>query len=558
MECKKILTIVSGLFLLFTTVSFCQESVLTLVPFNGDTTTFINWQIIADTTATGGLLPNRVYELQRGEIYLQNRIFTVLTGETMRLRGAAGSGAKPIVYLYESGIPPNPTRPPGNMFVLNGANLILKDFCVAGYYEPDPDNVDDVQGGLINSTGVGSSIILDKMILSNINGQHVRTGQNSVKVQITNCIFANMGALTTSNLGAGKGIDLRESACDTFIVVNNTFVNYQDRAIRHYYLSNPDSTGLIKYGMINHNTFINGMGFHGLFSLGGVGDEIHITNNLFVDAFALGEDSTDATRSAEWANTGEIYSNGNNRIIWIFSTPNTNTDWTISNNYYTISAEGQAWLDDDHFGHGPFGPASQLSWHINSRLGGDSVNAFTQEDGLLINEKPNLMTNMMTWYEDPNGANRTKETTNFNRLLHDYDRRVIQYYRDTLDGAYPTSAAAYTGSTEGYPVGDLNWFPEFLGVEQIDNVPSGYALYQNYPNPFNPSTKITFKLDKSGMTSLIVYNLLGQRVETLVEKELPLGTHQVTFDASKLSSGVYFYRLESGKYSSVKKMMVLK
>ena len=265
-----------------------------------------------------------------------NRTFTVLTGETMRLRAEAGSGEKPIVYLYDTNIPPNPTRPPGNMFVLNGAHLIMKNICVAGYYEPIPDEVDGVQGGLINTTAIGSSIVLDGVILSNINGQHVRTGQNSTKVEIRNSIFANMGALTTSNLGAGKGIDLRESACDTLIFVNNTFVNYQDRPIRHYFIGNPDSTGLIKYGLIDHNTFINGMGFHGLFSLGSVGDEIHITNNLFVDAFALGEDSTDATGTAEWANTGEIYSNGNNRIMWIFSTPNTTTDWTISNNFYSV------------------------------------------------------------------------------------------------------------------------------------------------------------------------------------------------------------------------------
>ena len=109
--------------------------------------------------------------------------------------------------------------------------------CVAGYYEPEPDRVDGVQGGLFNTLAVGNSLVLDGVILSNVNGQQVRIGHNSVKVQVTNSIFANMGALTTSNLGAGKGIDLREAAIDTFIVENTTFVNYQDRAIRHYRFS---------------------------------------------------------------------------------------------------------------------------------------------------------------------------------------------------------------------------------------------------------------------------------------------------------------------------------
>jgi hypothetical protein len=559
MFAKKLLTMCSLVFLLFTSASYSQEAVLTLVPFSGDTTTFINWQIIADTTATNGLLPNRVYELQRGEIYLQNRIFTVLNGETMRLRAAEGSGGKPIVYLFESGIDPNPTRPPGNMFVLNGGNLEMKNICVAGIYEPDEDAIDGVQGGLINTTGVGASIILDGVVLSNINGQHVRTGQNSVRVEIKNSIFANMGALTTSNLGAGKGIDLREAACDTFILVNNTFVNYQDRPIRHYNFANPSAgTGAIKYGLINHNTFINGMGYHGLFSLGNVGDEIHITNNLFVDGFALGEDSTDNSRAAEWANTGEFYPNGNNRITWIFTAPNDTTNWIISNNYFTISSEGQAWLDDNHFGHGPFGVASPLSWHINSRLGADSTSAFTKEDGLTLNNTPALMTNMLTWYEDPLGANRTKETTNFNRLLHDYDRRLIQYYRDTLNGAYPTSSAAYTGSMDGKPVGDLNWFPQFLSVEQYNPNPTTFTLNQNYPNPFNPTTKISFFLEKSGLTTLSVYNVLGQKIATLLSKDLQIGKHSVDFNGTELSSGVYFYKIESGDFTSVKKMMLLK
>jgi len=86
MICKKVLTVSALLFLLCTTVSLGQEDIKILVPFNGDTTTFINWQIVADTTATNGLLPNRVYELQRDQIYLQNVSFTVLLGETMRLR----------------------------------------------------------------------------------------------------------------------------------------------------------------------------------------------------------------------------------------------------------------------------------------------------------------------------------------------------------------------------------------------------------------------------------------------------------------------------------------
>ena len=432
-----------------------QETVVPILPFDGTAATYVNAQIAADTTAAGGVSADRVYEFEREQFYLANATFTVPEGKTLRMRAEAGAGKKPIIYLWEAGTGTNPTRPPGYFISLNGGNLEMENICVAGFYEDEPERVDGVQGGLIRSTAAGSTIILDGVILSNINGQHVRTGQNTVKVQVTNSIFANMGALTTSNLGAGKGIDLRETSCDSFIVVNNTFVNYQDRAIRHYNYSNPTAgTGEIKYGRIEHNTFINGMGFHGLLSLGNVGPEMIIKSNLFVDAFALGEDSTDATRQAEWANTGEFYSDGSNRITWIFTAPNAVTDWAISNNYYTISDPGWQFLND--FG---FHVGSQLSWHINSMLGADSVDAFTYVDLDLVNT-PTLMTNMMRWYEDPLGGNRLKDQTNFDRTTDDYDRRVIQFYRDTLDASYAMSSPAYTGAENGYPAGDLNWFPD--------------------------------------------------------------------------------------------------
>lgn len=541
-----------------------QEVVVPLLPYDGDASTFVNTQIRADTTANGGVSANRVYELQRDQYYLANAIFTVPNGKTLRLRAAAGAGKKPIIFLWETGTGGTPTRPPGNFVVLNGGNVELKNLGIAGFYEPEPNRVDGVQGGLINTTAVGSSIVLDGVIMSNINGQHVRTGSNSVKVQITNSIFANMGALTTSNLGAGKGIDLREAACDSFILVNNTFVNFQDRAIRHYNFANPGTgTGEIKYGRIEHNTFVNGMGFHGLLSLGNVGPQIIITNNLFVDAFALGEDSTDATRAAEWANTGEKYPNGRNRITWIFTAPNATTQWTVRNNYYALSDSGSKFLSDFNYG-----VASPLSYHINGKLGADSVNAFKQTT-LALGKTPKLMTNMMYWYEDSTGGNRLKNTpcACFNLATDDFDRRPIEFYRDTLDATYSTSNAAYTGAEGGFPAGDLNWFPAKkaeweIYVTSVSENPSAlvkdFRLAQNYPNPFNPSTSIAFTLAKAGVAKLEVFNALGQKIATLVNGKFAAGSHNVTWEAKNAPSGIYFYKLEAGAFRQTRKMALLR
>lgn len=97
------------------------------------------------------------------------------------------------------------------------------------------------------------------------------------------------------------------------------------------------------------------------------------------------------------------------------------------------------------------------------------------------------------------------------------------------------------------------------GVERIENViPAVYELSQNYPNPFNPSTTINYAIPTDGLVSLKIYNILGQEVVTLVNKVQVAGAYQATFNASALSSGVYFYKIESGSFSSIKKMMLLK
>jgi hypothetical protein len=88
--------------------------------------------------------------------------------------------------------------------------------------------------------------------------------------------------------------------------------------------------------------------------------------------------------------------------------------------------------------------------------------------------------------------------------------------------------------------------------------PFAFALEQNYPNPFNPSTTIDFSIPKSSNVSLTIYNILGQRVGTLVNGQLDAGAHTVRFDAKNIATGVYFYRLEAGSYVSIKKMMLLK
>jgi hypothetical protein len=89
-------------------------------------------------------------------------------------------------------------------------------------------------------------------------------------------------------------------------------------------------------------------------------------------------------------------------------------------------------------------------------------------------------------------------------------------------------------------------------------MPSNYSLSQNYPNPFNPSTKISYQIPKSGNVTLKVFNALGKEVATLVNEEKSAGRYSVDFQGLRLSSGIYFYSIQSGSFHETKKMMLLK
>ena len=111
---------------------------------------------------------------------------------------------------------------------------------------------------------------------------------------------------------------------------------------------------------------------------------------------------------------------------------------------------------------------------------------------------------------------------------------------------------------------DFDGSYEYSSVVEAEIVlPNKFVLEQNYPNPFNPVTKIRYQIPKVGVSlikpvQLIIYDILGNEVATLVNEEKQPGVYEVDFNASKLSSGIYFYELKSEGFRSVKKMALMK
>jgi len=112
-------------------------------------------------------------------------------------------------------------------------------------------------------------------------------------------------------------------------------------------------------------------------------------------------------------------------------------------------------------------------------------------------------------------------------------------------------------------MGAYGWNPDKVTYLDDDEkttsiIPIGFELSQNYPNPFNPFTAINYQIPITDYVNLSIYNPLGQKVATLVGKIQPAGIYQVQWDAGGYASGVYYYKVETGDFRQVKKMILLR
>jgi flagellar hook assembly protein FlgD len=136
---------------------------------------------------------------------------------------------------------------------------------------------------------------------------------------------------------------------------------------------------------------------------------------------------------------------------------------------------------------------------------------------------------------------------------------------------YDFNKVCFTNPENGFVIGENGTIistsqPGVVPVEQgneVELTPKDFSLSQNYPNPFNPSTKIKFEIpgqarNDNVVVTLIVYDILGREVATLVNEEKPAGEYEVEFDGNRLPSGIYFYQLKAGQFSETRKMILLR
>lgn len=386
---------------------------------------------------------------------------------------------------------------------------------------------------------------------------------------ITNSIFPACRKM--AQIEEGRSIDLRAGPHGLVKIQNCTFVNSTDRWIRHRIFASFD-TPPVDTLIVDHNTFIHNLGYRPPFQFGSV-KNVQFTNNIVVNPAMLGTDTlSDRINDVSYTSPLAV-TNVGPQAICVFSVLQADTFNTKiimkNNNVYReqevldkyatstrieiaplYNAEFEALIDPYPYYGATFKevltfadvPAAPLSM----------VDSFiSQLDTITITDpKPSI--------------------THFANQME-----YIPY--DSLDASYGTAAVSYTAAAGGFPLGDLNWYPDKkqawqewidagmpVSVERTDlAVPAEFRLAQNYPNPFNPSTTIEFELKNNAYVKLSVYNMLGQRVRNLVDQKQTAGRYLVQWDGmdengKAVSSGIYFYRIETESFSATKKMLLIR
>jgi len=552
----------------------------------------------AMTLDTGNVPAGRAYELKANGYYpLVNNPTTirktVIVGADNRIiinNDDTGS-APPLICgaVWQGG-----SNPGG----INAAHdLIIKNCNII------PANAAGVRsfGGFLfaNNSINDIKITFDNCLLENTWKIFVWINAANCNVTLRNCYFANMSGYPCRRSG---GVFDCFAILDTLLVENCTHIMAQGSMYRlRGHPSFPQNSYQFKRIIFNHNIFVNCAGY--IFMNPGLQNNISLTNNIFVNCniqgFApilatwdVGEVDPDKLPmglvnvypdSAELANnTPRKFLCQNNLAYWdpsladMDSILNANaidglTNWKSQKIVMNTRTESM-FKHEEPYNTTPYSYLVTDTWK-------SQLPTFTDSKDLFTIQLANLKTFALSTVDSTSGYNyvlpiwRLINTGSDDFLKSDWPIPVDLSYSD---------ATLLTGATNGFPVGDLNWFPAqktawlaqkdaeyayiqsyldqgLSGIKEIgDNVTSKFSLDQNYPNPFNPSTIINFTIPKSGHVTLKIYNMLGQEVATLLDGFKSPQTYNLKFEGTGLASGVYFYRLTAPGFNQVKKMVLTK
>ena len=216
------------------------------------------------------------------------------------------------------------------------------------------------------------------------------------------------------------------------------------------------------------------------------------------------------------------YDGNNNLTEWLMQ------DW-----------DGSAWVNDSKYSYTYDGNNNQTEELFQFWDGSAWVNQWKYS--FTYDGNNNLTEGLLQTWAGSVWVNQWKYSNTY-----DGNNNLVEQLYQTWDGSNWLNVNKYIYS----------YIP--TGIEQFEGEVSTYSLSNNYPNPFNPLTTIKYQIPELSIVTLKVFDILGNEIETLVNEEKSIGKYEIEFDASRFSSGVYFYQLRSGEFISTKKMILLK
>ncbi len=560
-------------------------------------------KVINGDTLAGGVRahPNRIYMLQRGAVYqvdepmVINGSITIVDNDT--IDGLRPPVLAPAILTDNSSI--------DHYFELNGKGAKVE---IDSLYLTDVRGDQSVYGWTecirLNADSISLKLRGDVFEAWTHGGIFLHSQWTKMDVQ--DCYFRNVQH-ASSYFGGEPFLSDAPTAMDTCKFINNTFFcdNSYMWSIRGYNT----------YASFQHNTIVYSVVDPLLMR---AGYNMHVDNNIFYSTHAWGGDPEQVIQ-AWFLNYPDTASASVVRLRANDSTSYWSKLWgaTITGpEAYVDSAAGVYPQMFDPAGrvttvqnNAYWWPSQYMNWvkgYNDTVTVADSVD---MPDGSkqLLKRRFYLPTWMSAYTkytidsvlskQSPLTAiaNNDSVDPGFNSdiqahlpKLIDYCRKIITnqldstwFYNPTGELYPPTwplpedltysNTALQSGGTDGFAVGDLNWYPSqkaqwmITGVEKSENktVPTKFTLSNAYPNPFNPSTKIDFSVSQTANVRLVVYNLLGQKVKTLVNGQMHVGNYTATWNGrddfgKEVASGIYFYSLESQSFKTTKKMILMK
>ncbi|MBN1398716.1 MAG: T9SS type A sorting domain-containing protein [Bacteroidetes bacterium] len=554
------------------TVFATTEKGDTLVIHQTDQNTLAWNEIVAADTNADGSRKHLVYELDPDGWYPLTTTLAAATYDLTVIGGKRTAGqARPCILAGD---------PFGGWYMLSsGKNVTFKGLHIM--------QVANTLGGAIGSwarsglevQGENCKVVFHDCIWDHTTGFSANMTKTGINLKVTNCLFRFSKPLDNS-VWAGQGLDISGNGIqiDTIIIQNCTWYGGGPFMLKTWGASE-------KYFKMDHVTIVDFVQWpiHGVHWV-----NARFTNNVFYNAYTMGEDSLQVK-----GQDPELLPFGVINVDTVYVDSLGTVDFTKEATRVLVVHNNNNFVSQKIKDYWAIASADPATYH-EFRATDPADN-----DGFINSRTKAMFAADATW---PNFdlANTTSLDPQFQNYF-DYADTLVNYSKKYYDYAWPgaqatmfmmdpdgepydptdpmvynlkvNNATLRAASTTGGPVGDLTWdltngynstqdelaAVVTTGVEEINVLPRKFALEQNYPNPFNPSTTINFSLAKTANVHLTVYNLLGQKVATLINNQrMEAGPQSFHFDASKLTSGVYFYKLVAGDFVSSKKMLLLK